>query len=121
MSTSATGFTVIYDGQCRMCRASIAWLQLRINLTAISFHEINCEKFGLTQDECAKEVIALQGSQVFRGADAVIQLLEARGKGVLALIFRAAGPFAHFGYKWIASHRNSLIARSITYLLERSL
>ncbi len=113
--------TVIYDGHCRLCRASINWLQLRSEITSLSFHEIDPESYNLTLDECQKQVIAIQGAQIFKGAAAVALLLKHRGNTATARFIRATGPLGRFGYHWVSTHRNSAPVNALTRILERAI
>jgi predicted DCC family thiol-disulfide oxidoreductase YuxK len=111
--------TVIYDGQCRLCNASINWLQLKCQITAHSFYEINPKDFQLTLEECQRQVIAIQGDRIYKGADAVAILLKHRGNTVMAALLEACGPLGRAGYGWVANHRNSIPVRLLTRLLSR--
>ena len=111
--------TVIYDGQCRLCQASLDWLQLKCDITAHSFHQINPAEFQLTLEECQRQVIAISGNQIYKGADAVVALLKHRGNTVMAALLKATGPLGRSGYRWVANHRNSIPVRLLTYLLGR--
>jgi predicted DCC family thiol-disulfide oxidoreductase YuxK len=111
--------TVIYDGQCRLCQASLDWLQLKCQIKAHSFYEINPADFQLTLEECQRQVIAIQGDQIYKGADAVAVLLKFRGSSVMAALLKASGPLGRSGYRWVANHRNSIPVRLLTRLLGR--
>jgi predicted DCC family thiol-disulfide oxidoreductase YuxK len=111
--------TVIYDGQCRLCQASLDWLKLKCEITAHSFYEINPADFQLTLEECQRQVIAIQGDQICKGADAVAVLLKHRGNTFLATLLKASGPLGRSGYRWVANHRNSTPVRLLTYSLGR--
>ena len=111
--------TVIYDGQCRLCQASINWLQSKCQITAHSFYEINPADFHLTLEECQRQVIAIKGDQIYKGADAVAVLLKHRGITVMAALLKASGPLGRAGYRWVANHRNSMTVRLLTRLLGR--
>jgi predicted DCC family thiol-disulfide oxidoreductase YuxK len=111
--------TVIYDGQCRLCEASINWLQSKCQITAHSFYEINPADFQLTLEECQRQVIAIKGDQIYKGADAVAVLLKHRGNTVMAALIKASGPIGRSGYRWVAHHRNSMPVRLLTRLLSR--
>jgi predicted DCC family thiol-disulfide oxidoreductase YuxK len=111
--------TVIYDGQCRLCQASINWLQLKCQITAHSFYEINPADFQLTLQECQRQVIAISGNQIYKGADAVAVLLKHRGNTILATLLKVSGPLGRSGYRWVANHRNSMPVRLLTRLLSR--
>jgi predicted DCC family thiol-disulfide oxidoreductase YuxK len=111
--------TVIYDGQCRLCQASLNWLQLKCEITAHSFHQINPAEFQLTLEECQRQVIAIADNQIYKGADAIAVLLKHRRNSLLSLLLTASGPLGRAGYRWVAGHRNSLPVRLLTYLLGR--
>jgi predicted DCC family thiol-disulfide oxidoreductase YuxK len=111
--------TVIYDGDCRLCQASVDWLQLKLDIAAEPFQRAHLERFGLTREECAKEVIVHTSKATYRGAAAVAYLLRARGNLLASLVITASGPLGRFGYHWVATHRNSLPIKLLTRLLER--
>jgi predicted DCC family thiol-disulfide oxidoreductase YuxK len=110
---------VIYDGDCRLCQASINWLRLKLGIAAEPFQRAHLERFGVTREECAKEVIVYTPRATYRGAAAVAYLLRARGNRLASLLITASGPFGRFGYNWVATHRNSLPIKLLTRLLER--
>jgi predicted DCC family thiol-disulfide oxidoreductase YuxK len=112
--------TVLYDGECRFCKASINWLALKLDFVAHPFQSADLAPFNLTRDECAKEVIAIEAGRTFRGSEAIIILLRARGNRFLAALIAASGFIGRASYRWIASHRNSSLIKFSTYLLERS-
>jgi predicted DCC family thiol-disulfide oxidoreductase YuxK len=111
--------TVIYDGDCRLCQASVNWLRLKLDIAAEPFQRANLERFGLTREECAKEVIVHTTQSTYRGATAVAYLLRARGNRLASLLITASGPLGRYGYHWVATHRNSLAITLLTRLLER--
>ena len=111
--------TLIYDGDCRLCQASVVWLRLKLDIAAEPFQCANLERFGLTLEECAKEVIVHTSSSTYRGAAAVAYLLRARGNRLASLVIRSSGPLGRFGYHWVATHRNSAPITLLTRFLER--
>ena len=111
--------TVIYDGDCRLCQASVNWLRLKLDIAAEPFQRAHLERFDVTREECAKEVIVHTSSATYRGATAVAYLLRARGNRLASLLITASGPLGRFGYHWVATHRNSLAITLLTRLLER--
>ncbi|MFZ9751896.1 MAG: thiol-disulfide oxidoreductase DCC family protein, partial [Candidatus Nanopelagicales bacterium] len=108
---------VIYDGECRFCRASVAWLQIKLKLDARSFQNTELSALGLTQEECSKEVIAILGSRTYRGAAAIAVLLRLRGNTAVASAIVASGALGRFGYRWVAAHRDSTTIKALTKLL----
>ena len=111
--------TLIYDGDCRLCQASVDWLRLKLDIAAEPFQRANLERFGLTREECAKEVIVHTSRATHRGAAAVAYLLRARGNGLASFVITASGPLGRYGYHWVATHRNSLAITLLTRFLER--
>ena len=111
--------TVIYDGDCRLCQASINWLRLKLDIAAEPFQRAHLERFGVTREECAKEVIVYTAKATHRGAAAVAYLLQARGNRLGSMVIKASGPIGRFGYHWVATHRNSLAITLLTRILER--
>jgi predicted DCC family thiol-disulfide oxidoreductase YuxK len=111
--------TVIYDGDCRLCQASVNWLRLKLVIAAEPFQRAHLERFGVTRDECAKEVVVYTTKVTYRGAAAVAYLLRARGNRLASIVITASGPLGRFGYHWVATHRNSPPIKLLTRLLER--
>ena len=111
--------TVIYDGDCRLCQASINWLRLKLDIAAEPFQRAHLERFGVTPEECAKEVIVYTPKTTYRGAAAVAYLLQARGNRLAFIVITASGPLGRFGYRWVATHGNSLPITLLTLILER--
>ena len=51
------------------------------------------------------------------GADAIKYLLKKRGNKVGAMLLGATGNVGRAGYRWVASHRNSLLIKLATRIL----
>ena len=96
-------------------------MQKKLVVDATPFQKADLGKYGLTYEECAQALHVVYAGRVFVGADAIAYLLGRRGNYVLGFIVRASGPLGRYGYKWVAGHRNSLLIRLATKLLERSL
>ena len=111
--------TVIYDGDCRLCQASVNWLRLKLVIAAEPFQRAHLERFGVTRDECAKEVVVYTTKVTYRGAAAVAYLLRARGNHLASIVITASGPLGRYGYHWVATHRNSPPITLLTRILER--
>jgi predicted DCC family thiol-disulfide oxidoreductase YuxK len=111
--------TLIYDGDCRLCQASVDWLRLKLDIAAEPFQRANLERFGLTREECSKEVVVHTSSATYRGAAAVAYLLRARGNHLASSVITASGPLGRAGYHWVATHRNSATIKLLTRFLER--
>jgi predicted DCC family thiol-disulfide oxidoreductase YuxK len=111
--------TVIYDGDCRLCQASVNWLRLKLVIAAEPFQRAHLERFGVTRDECATEVVVYTTKVTYRGAAAVAYLLRARGNRLASIVITASGPLGRYGYHWVATHRNSPPIKLLTRILER--
>jgi len=109
---------VIYDGQCELCKNSINWVSKKLEISAVDFHTADLSRFGLTLDQCAREVFVIQESQRYNGADAVSYLLKARGNRIMAGLITSSGPIGHITYRWIARNRNSIPVKFLSYLLK---
>jgi predicted DCC family thiol-disulfide oxidoreductase YuxK len=118
---SNSRITVIYDGECRFCQASINWLALKLDFAAHPFQSADLSSLQLTREECSKEVIAIQGEMTFRGSEAITILLRTRGNRFLAAFIAASGFIGRASYRWIASHRGSFLVKLLTKILERKL
>lgn len=112
---------VIYDGECRFCIAALNWARLKLSLTALPFQSTDLTPFRLTKDECAKEVVVVAEGATYRGATAIAYLLKYRGNTAFSLVITASGKLGHVGYRWVATHRNSVLIKAITRLLERAI
>lgn len=105
--------TLIYDGECGLCRGAVAlvstWDRDR-RLTFVPFQdEARVAGFGLALPALAAAMhLVLPDGRVFAGADAAPEVLRLLpGKGWLAGLFRVPGarPAARRVYAWIARRR----------------
>ena len=112
---------VIYNGECEFCKAALAWLQVKNPIEALPFQTAPLTELELTYEECSKQVVLLVGTQKYLGADAIALLLRMRGNKALAAIISLSGPLGRFGYRWIAAHRDSVVVRSWTRILQGKL
>ena len=112
--------TVIFDGECRFCLASLNWLRLNADINAHPFQQADLASFGLTRAECEKEVIAIIDGTTHRGAAAIAHLLALRGNGNLSRLISSSGKLGDASYHWVATHRNSLFIKALTVILERA-
>lgn len=121
MSNQISEIVVLTDGQCRFCKASIAWVAKNLVVNAVEYQHADVSIYGLTYEECTKAVHVVYSGKVYVGADAIAFLLGRRGNKALSFIVRASGPLGRWGYKWVAGHRNSWLIRFVTRVIERSL
>jgi len=111
---------VIYDGQCRFCKASLNWLELKLSCISLAYQSADLAKYNLTEKECSEQVIVISEDTTYKAAAAVAFLLRKRGNKVASLLITRSGKLGQHGYRWVASHRNSLLIRALTALLERA-
>ena len=109
---------VIYDGKCELCNNSINWLRKKIEFKALDFHSADLAQFGLTLEQCSREVFVVTGAQQLSGAAAVAYLLKRRGNRVLGGFVSLSGPIGRSGYKWVAGNRNSVAVKLLSRLLQ---
>ena len=110
---------VFYDGQCELCKNSIYWVGKKLDFDAIDYHVADLEKFGLTLEQCSREVIVIDQNQQYAGANAAAFLLAKCGNTNLAKMIRSLGPISRFTYRWIAGHRRAFPVKFLSYLLRR--
>lgn len=110
--------TVIFDGQCQLCRNSIFWVAKKLKINALDFHTTDLSRFGLSAEQCAREVFVITEQHRFSGAQAAAFLLKRRGNKVLSALITLSGPLARAVYRWVASHRNSWPVKILSRLLE---
>jgi len=109
--------SVIYDGECAFCIAWLRWLQKKIEVEALSYHEVDLGRFQLTKEQCSQAVYVIANGEIFSGADAISILLKVRGNLISSHLIHISGPVGRFGYRWVASHRNTLVIKMWTRLL----
>jgi predicted DCC family thiol-disulfide oxidoreductase YuxK len=112
---------VLTDGQCRFCKATLSWVEKKLDVTAVAFQEADLPSYGLSYEECSKALHVLHAGKVYVGADSIAYLLGRRGNWLLAMAIRLSGPLGRYGYKWVAGHRNSILIKVATRLIERTL
>ena len=109
--------TVIYDGQCDLCKNAISWVSKKLVINAIDFHTADLSAFAVTREQCSREVFVFYNQNHWRGAAAVAFLLKKRGNRFAGSLIAALGPISRFGYRWVASHRNTLAVKTLSRLL----
>jgi len=107
--------TLIYDGECSLCRASALFLMRRA-LSSGTLEILPCAsgvrrtRFPrITEEACLTAMqLVLPDGRVLAGADAVPELLRRiRGWGWVAAVFALPGvrPVARRVYAWVARNR----------------
>lgn len=109
--------TLIYDGECGICREAVALLKRWDREHVIRFvpfqDRVAVARFGIALPALAAAMhLILPGGRVYAGADAAPELLRLfPGKRWLAPLFRIPGvlPIARRIYAWIAQRRHCLV------------
>jgi predicted DCC family thiol-disulfide oxidoreductase YuxK len=109
--------TVIFDGQCHFCQQSVTWIARTLAVTALPFQTSDVAPFNLTKEQCAKQVYVISQGTTYGGAAAIAFLLKRRGNRIQSGLITASGPIGRAGYRWIASHRNSIPVKLATRIL----
>ncbi len=80
-------------------------------MNAIAYQGAELSAFGLTIDQCAKQVYVIDGQSKYGGIAAVRYLLRKRRNYLLYFMLTIAGPLGNYGYKWVAVNRNSKLVK----------
>ena len=62
---------LIYDRECRFCRACLTWLQERLQVTAVALQEADLAIYGLTRTQCEQAVFVIADQNTYSGSAAV--------------------------------------------------
>jgi len=81
------------------------------------FQTSDLAPFNLTKEQCAKQVYVVSQGVTYGGAAAIAYLIKRRGNRIQSGLITASGPIGRAGYRWIASHRNSIPVKLATRLL----
>lgn len=116
-ATDHTDPTLIYDGECGICRQAVARLRRWDREQVLHFVPFQdgaaVARFGVDLPALAAAMhLILPDGRVYAGADAVPELLRLfPGKRWLAVLFRVPGvlPIARRVYAWIAARRHCLV------------
>jgi predicted DCC family thiol-disulfide oxidoreductase YuxK len=111
------GPTLIYDGECGLCRQAVGLLKRWDREQALRFVPFQdgpaVARFGIALPALAAAMhLVLPDGRVYAGADAAPELLRLfPGKRWLAWLFRVPGvpPLARLSYAWIAARRHCLV------------
>jgi len=75
--------TVLTDGQCRFCEATMAWVSKKLDVSAIAYQSAELSQYGLSYEQCSEAVHVLHAGKTYVGADAIAYLLSRRGNWIL--------------------------------------
>lgn len=105
----------IYDGQCRVCAASVRFaLRLKAQCEFRASQEFEVLPVGVTADQCAREVVFVDPrGVVYGGAAAVAQVLRTTVFKPAARVIDAPFmlPISEAVYKWVARNRGRIPVR----------
>ena len=111
--------TVIYDGQCQLCRNAISWVGKKLEINGLDFHTADLSAFKVSSEQCSQEVFVFYNQNQWSGAAAVAFLLKKRGNKIAGVVITFLGPISRFGYRWVASNRNTFPVKVLSRLLAR--
>jgi len=117
LAVDTAGPTLIYDGECGICRKAVELLRRWDREHVLRFvpfqDQVAVVRFGIALPALAAAMhLIVPGGRVYAGADAVPHLLRLfPGKRWLAPLFGIPGvlPLARRLYAWIASRRHCLV------------
>ncbi|MCQ9353123.1 DUF393 domain-containing protein [Corynebacterium sp. 153RC1] len=100
--------TLLFDGDCGFCSASVEWLKRKVEFEAVPFQFSECQEFGISETEMNSQVWLIEDDEKYGGAVAFARLL---GKSQL-MVLRHFGAFLLLpGVKFIAQKVYALEAK----------
>lgn len=111
--------TIIYDGDCQFCKNCVIWVQKKLTVNAIAYQVGDLNRYGLTAEQCAKQVYAIRGKKKYGGIKAVTFLLRKRKSWILFFLLKLSGPLGDKGYRWVAQNRGSNLVNWLNKLVIR--
>ena len=109
--------TIIYDGDCQFCKNCVTWVRKKLAVNAIAYQVGDLNRYGLTAEECAKQVYAIKDKKKYGGIKAVTLLLRKRKSWLLYLLLTISGPLGAKWYRWVAQNRNSIVVQVLNQLI----
>lgn len=109
------GLLVVYDADCGVCQASVAWVRRRDRRSAVHFlgNDAASLPAGVSSAETEHTIVVLDGPRKFVRADGVARILrELRGWSALGAVLRVPGirQLANLGYDAFARRRHRVSA-----------
>lgn len=107
--------TVVYDADCGVCQASVAWIRRRDRAGVFEFvgNDADLLPEGVSRDETEHTLVVLDGKEKYVRAEGVARILrELRGWSAAAAVLRAPGlrRIADWGYDRFANNRHRVSA-----------
>ncbi len=109
--------TIIYDGDCQFCKNCVIWVQKKLTVNAIAYQVVDLNRYGLTAEECAKQVYVIKSNKKYGGIKAVTFLLRKRRGLILFFLLKLSGPLGDKGYRWVAQNRGSNLVNWLNKLV----
>ena len=105
------GLVVVYDADCGICQASVAWVRRRDRRAVFEFvgNDVAELPASVSRDETEHTLVVLDGGRKFIRAEGVARILrELRGWSALGAVLRAPGlrQLANLGYDAFARRRH---------------
>jgi predicted DCC family thiol-disulfide oxidoreductase YuxK len=106
---------VVYDADCGVCQASVAWARARDRRGVFQFVGNDAAELpaGVSLEETEHTVVVLDGAHKFTRGEAVARILhELRGWSVAGALLRVPGirRLANWGYDRFAKNRHRVSA-----------
>ena len=106
---------VVYDADCGICQASVAWVKKRDPRGRVQFvgNDVPELPAGVSREETEHTLVVLDGARKLTRGDGVARILrELRGWSAAALLLRAPGlrQLANLGYDVLARRRHRVSA-----------
>ena len=109
------GLVVVYDADCGVCQASVAWVRRRDRRSAIEFvgNDAAALPASVSLEETEHTIVVLDGPRKWVRAEGVARILrELRGWSALGVVLRAPvlRQLANLGYDAFARRRHRVSA-----------
>jgi len=106
---------VVYDADCGVCQASVAWIRKRDRRGVFQFVGNDAAELpaGVSREETEHTLVVLDGPRKLVRAEGVARILrELPGWAPVAAVLRAPGIrlLANWGYDRFAQHRHRISA-----------
>lgn len=109
---------LIYDGECKLCRKAVRFLEMKPKETGFEFVPSSADQaiktllaYDISPETTRRTLILLDKGRIFTKSAAVIKSLMIKGGlwKITALLFLIPAPLRDAVYDWVASRRNRLL------------
>lgn len=106
---------VVYDADCGVCQASVAWIKTRDRMSAFEFvgNDVAQLPAAVSREETEHTMVVLDGGRKLTRADGVARILrELRGWSTAGAVLRLPGirALGNLGYDAFAKRRHRISA-----------